>query len=69
MSLNLKAMFSGFLKQAKEQYSETGNTEASQSQLNISGDEEVLTEEIPYKLEPSLAEVEQYLGRIRRNGL
>ncbi len=69
MRLSLKAMFSGFRGQTKEPYPETGNTGTSQSQLNINEDEEVLTEEVPYKLEPSLAEVEQYLERIRRNGL
>ncbi len=69
MSLNLKGMFSGLLSPSKKPDTVTGETKSSDTLLSAYTDEETLTEDVPYKLEPSLEEVEQYLDRIRRHGL
>ena len=69
MSLKWKELFVGLLDRAEEPHPETGETGLSKTPYPLNGDEEALTDELPYKLEPSLAEAEQYLDRIRRQGL
>lgn len=69
MSLNLKEMFSGFLSPAKKPDTRTGETKTWETSLSANTDEETLIGDAPYKLEPSLEEVERYLDRIRRHGL
>lgn len=69
MSLKLKEMFSGFLCTTKKPDTTTGETLVSGTSLSAYTDEETLTGEAPYKLEPSLEEVERYLDRIRQQGL
>ncbi len=69
MTMNWKEMFTGLTGQANESDPYQLKTESPKKLSEFRTDDESLTEEVPYKLEPSLEAVEQYLNRIRRHGL
>lgn len=67
--MSWKEMFTGLMGQTHESDPHQLETESTKKLPEFRADEESLTEEVPYKLEPSIEAVEQYLNRIRRHGL
>ncbi len=69
MSRNWRGMFADLLGRADSHNPERRKPTSKKEPLGVFQDEETLTEEVPYKLEPDLEAVEQYLNRIRQQGL
>ncbi len=69
MSMNWKGLLTGFLGQEKPGNASAPERKSSDKVFYQPGDEEALVDEVPYKLEPDRVSVEEYLGRIRREGL